>query len=116
MIRTSLLAGFASLALFAAPAMAQNVSNISNTAAGIGNTATQSVTTMQRGGGLFAGPNVANVANTAAGIGNTAAQGATVLQRSGGRVPFGGPNFANVSNLSAGIGNFAGQGALVRQR
>ena len=68
MIRTSLLTGFASLALFAAPAMAQNISDISNTAAGIGNTANQSALVMQKSKGSFAGPNVATVTNLAAGI------------------------------------------------
>jgi hypothetical protein len=114
MIRTSLLAGFATLALLSAPAMAQNVSNVSNTAAGIGNFAGQNALVMQRSKGLFSGGSTATVGNTAAGIGNTAVQGATVMQRSGGL--FGPANAANVQNLAAGIGNFAGQGAFVRQR
>ena len=81
MIRTSLLAGFATLALLSAPAMAQNIASISNTAAGVGNVATQDATVMQRSRGAFAGPNIASVSNLAAGGGNFAGQGALLRQR-----------------------------------
>ncbi|HYH37242.1 MAG TPA: hypothetical protein VD860_03395, partial [Azospirillum sp.] len=111
MIRTSLLAGFATLALLSAPAMAQNVANVSNTAAGIGNVAEQSATVLQKGKGLFAGPNTASVSNTAAGIGNFAGQSALVMQKSKG--PFSGGSTATVGNTAAGIGNQALQGATV---
>ena len=116
MIRTSLLAGFATLALFAAPAMAQNVSNISNTAAGVGNVAVQDVTTLQKARGGFAGPNLSSVSNTAAGIGNYAGQSALVMQKSKGL--FGAPNLAAGHDNFAGRGrdNFAGRGAFVKQR
>ena len=60
-----------------------SAANLSNTAAGIGNSAMQGVTVLQRSGGRtpFAAPNLANVQNLAAGIGNSASQGAFVRQR-----------------------------------
>ena len=114
MIRHSLLAGFATLALMTAPAMAQNFASVNNTAAGIGNKAIQGATVVQKGGGLFGGPNIATVGNTAAGIKNKAQQGAVVLQGSPGL--FSGPNIFNAQNLAAGVGNYAGQKVLGVQR
>ena len=120
MIRTSLLAGFATLALLSAPAMAQNITSLNNTAAGVGNVAVQDATTMQRGGGFLGGPNIIGMNNTAAGVGNLAVQNGTVLQKSPRvgplGVPFGGGNQFQANNLSAGVGNFAKQNAFGIQR
>ncbi|RUQ58465.1 hypothetical protein EJ913_31395, partial [Azospirillum doebereinerae] len=60
MLRTALLSGFATLALLSAPAFAQNVSSITNTAAGVGNFASQSAMTKQ-----FAGRGVLGTSNSA---------------------------------------------------
>ena len=120
MIRHSLLAGFATLALLSAPAMAQNITTLNNTAAGIGNVAQQKAFTMQKGGGMFGGPNAINLGNTAAGVGNLAQQQATVIQKTPRvgplGVPFGGPNMFDANNVAAGVGNLAQQKALGLQR
>ena len=120
MIRTSLLAGFATLALLSAPAMAQNITSLNNTAAGVGNVAVQNAFTKQSGGGFLGGPNIISMGNTAAGVGNLAVQNGTVIQKSPRvgplGVPFGGGNQFQANNLSAGIGNFAKQNAFGIQR
>ena len=120
MIRRSLLAGFATLALLSAPAMAQNITTLNNTAAGIGNVAQQKAFTMQKGGGFLGGPNAINLNNTAAGIGNLAQQQATVMQKTPNvgplGVPVGGPNMFQANNLAAGVGNLAQQKAFGFQK
>ena len=120
MIRTTLLAGFATLALLSAPAMAQNITSLNNPAAGIGNMAVQNATTMQRGGGLLGGPNIVNMGNTAAGVGNLAVQNGTVIQKTPRvgalGVPFGAGNQFQAGNLSAGVGNLAKQNVFGIQR
>ena len=121
MIRHSLLAGFATLALLSAPAMAQNITTLNNTAAGIGNVAQQKAFTMQKGGGGFlGGPNAINLNNTAAGVGNLAQQQANVIQKTPRvgplGVPFGGPNMFQANNLAAGVGNLAQQNAFGLQK
>ena len=120
MIRTTLLAGFTTLALLSAPAMAQNITSLNNTAAGVGNVAKQNAFTMQRGGGLLGGPNVVTMGNTAAGVGNLAVQNGTAIQKTP-RVgplgaPFGGGNMFEANNLAAGVGNFAKQNAFGIQK
>src|SRR5688572_9478762 len=102
MLRLSLLSGLAAVALFAAPAMAdglkvggfalsnQNIGSVSNTAAGVGNFAGQSVTGIQTGtptgfvkpgfGFGSTNSNVGSVSNLAAGVGNTAGQSVTGIQ------------------------------------
>ena len=151
MIRTPLLAGFATLALLSAPAMAQginqgkphaltprampmapgvaglagtNVSNATNLAAGIGNSAQQRVTGVQGGPGSLVTTNVGTATNVAAGIGNSAGQQVTGIQGNGvrvglnftGRGPLVSTDVGVASNVAAGIGNAAGQGVLLRQR
>ncbi|MCW2240969.1 hypothetical protein [Azospirillum canadense] len=111
MIRHSLLAGFATLALLSAPAMAQNVTSLNNTAAGIGNLAKQNTFTMQQG----SGPNYIDMSNTAAGIGNVAKQKGMVFQQTPSG-PFGGTNAFNANNLAAGIGNVAKQKVFAIQK
>ena len=120
MLCPSLLAGFAALALLSAPAMAQNVTSLNNTAAGIGNVASQNAFTRQSGGGLPGGPNAITLNNTAAGVGNLARQSATVTQRSPAMgplgIPFGGANMFDANNTAAGVGNLAKQRVLGIQR
>ncbi|WP_431856965.1 hypothetical protein [Azospirillum sp.] len=152
MIRTPLLAGFATLALLSAPAMAQNinqgrapaltprampmapgfgglastnVSNATNLAAGIGNSAQQRVTGVQGGGpGSLVSTNVGTATNVAAGIGNSAGQSVGGIQGNGvrvglnftGRGPLVSTDVLVGTNVAAGIGNSAGQGILAKQR
>ena len=142
MIRHSLLAGFATLALLYAPAMAQNITSLNNTAAGIGNVAQQKVTGVQKSGGApgfggpgvgapgvgvpgfappgfgfggLAGPNGVSVANTAAGVGNVAQQKVKSVQLGGAPGLFGG-NSGSITNLAAGIGNVAQQSVTTIQK
>ena len=120
MIRTALLTGFATLALLSAPAMAQNITSLNNTAAGVGNVAKQNAFTMQKGGGALGGPNIIGMGNTAAGVGNLAVQNGMVIQKTPRvgplGVPFGGGNQFEANNLSAGVGNFAKQKAFGIQK
>jgi hypothetical protein len=128
MLRLSLLSGLAAVALFAAPAMAdglkvggfalsnQNIGSVSNTAAGVGNFAGQSVTGIQTGsptgfvkpGFGFGGTNsnVGSVNNLSAGVGNTAVQSVTGIQSGFGKGLFN-SNLGSASNLAAGVGNTA---------
>ncbi|MBX9634784.1 MAG: hypothetical protein K2X44_07355, partial [Magnetospirillum sp.] len=107
----------------AAQAGTRNSVVANNVAAGVGNTAQQSVFANQFGSPSFAAPmlgrapwlggggsNSINANNIAAGVGNTAIQGIGAFQ--GGR----GSNHVDASNLAAGIGNFAGQQILTTQR
>lgn len=150
-IRTPLLAGFATLALLSAPAMAQgipqgkapaltprvlttpgfaglastNVSNATNLAAGIGNSAQQRVGSVQSGGpGSLVSTNVGTATNVAAGIGNSAGQRVGGVQGNGvrvglnftGRGPLVSTDVMVGTNVAAGIGNSAAQGILSKQR
>ena len=111
MIRTSLLAGFATLALLSAPAMAQNVNK--HMPAGAGNHAGQRIVGAPVAPGLagLASTNVSNATNVGAGIGNTAQQRAIGVQ-GGAPGSLVSTNVGTATNVAAGIGNTAGQQVL----
>ncbi|HYG86728.1 MAG TPA: hypothetical protein VD978_10750 [Azospirillum sp.] len=141
MFHRSLLAGFATLALLSAPAMAQNldgqraaglapsafaglvstnVSNGTNVGAGIGNVARQQATGVQSGSpfGSLVSTNVNTATNVAAGIGNTADQRLLGVQGNGVQV---GLNFTGrgplvSTNVGIGTNVAAGIGNSAGQR
>ena len=132
MLRRSLLA-FAVFASFAGPCLAgdlltggvplvtTNSASNTNVAAGIGNSANQSVFQSQNGsfspsrrGGSFTSNDASNT-NVAAGLFNSANQ--NVIQSQNGSFGHGGPTFNSASNtnLAAGIGNSANQSVFQSQ-
>jgi hypothetical protein len=131
MLRRSLLS-IAVLASLAAPALAgdlltggvplisTNSASNTNVAAGIGNSANQSVFQSQNGsfgpsrrGGSFTSNDASNT-NVAAGLFNSANQ--NVIQSQGGSFGRGSTfNSASNTNAAAGIGNVANQGVFQQQ-
>ena len=131
MFRTALIAGLTAIALVG-PAAAgslsnQNIGTVSNTAAGVGNTAVQSVTGVQTQaykpygyrpghGPALSNSNLGSATNTAAGIGNVAGQNVQAYQYGGGHGSLFNSNIGHASNTAAGIKNQAYQSVTGIQR
>ena len=119
MIRTALLTGFATLALFSAPAMADGIAPMGQPmmhpfAPKMAAPLVKPMGMPFAGAGL-ASTNVNNATNIAAGIGNKANQQAATMQSGS---PFGALVSTNVNtatNVAAGIGNTANQQMLAHQ-